>query len=88
MTTTTTIPNIEVTYSTEPRDLHTLRPWFNVIRRLRAAALASGPYSAIRIVVVASGDGQPLNWTSPKVTAIEPKADTQTLDTLLNVLTE
>ena len=88
MTTTTTMTNVEPVYSTEPRDLHALRPWFNVIRRLRAAAMDGGSYSAIKIVIVVSSDGLPVNWTAPKVTTIEPRADTQALDTLLCVLSE
>jgi len=76
----------ELTYSVEPRDLHVLRPWFNVIRRLRAAALDGGSYSAIKIVIVAGSDGKPINWTAPQVTVIEPRADAQTLDSLLSVL--
>jgi hypothetical protein len=80
--------NVKPVYSAEPRDLHALRPWFNVIRRLRAAALDGGSYSAIRIVVIAGCDGKPVNWTTPKVTRIEPRADAQTLDLLLNVLGE
>ena len=88
MTTTTTMPEAEITYTTTPRDFHVLEPWFNVIRRLRAAALDGGSYSAIRIVIIAGCDGRPVNWTAPKVTAIEPRADTQALDTLLSVLGE
>jgi len=88
MTPTTTLPGVEVAYATAPRDLHVLRPWFNVIRRLRAAALGGGSYSAIRIVVIAGRDGSPLNWTAPRVTAIEPRADAQALDALLSVLGE
>lgn len=88
MTTTATMANVKPVYSTEPRDLHALRPWFNVIRRLRAAALNGGSYSAIKIVVIAGSDGVPVNWTSPKVTAIEPRADVQTLDLLLHILSE
>ena len=84
--TTTTIPNVKPVYSTEPRDIHVLQPWFNVIRRLRAAALDGGSYSAIKIVIVAGSDGKPVSWTSPKVTTIEPRADTQTLDTLISIL--
>ena len=88
MTTTSTMPGARLMHSTEPRDLHVLRPWFNVIRRLRAAALGGGSYSVIRIVVIATGDGEPVNWTAPKATAIEPRADAQALDLLLDVLAE
>ena len=85
---TTITKAVKLEYTTEPRDLHVLCPWFNVIRRLRAAALDGGSYSAIRIVIIAGSDGKPVNWTAPKVTAIEPRADAQTLDVLISVLGE
>jgi len=88
MTVTSTVPEAKITYTTTPRDLHVLMPWLNVVRRLRAAALDGGSYSAIRIVVIADCDGKPVKWTTPKVTAIEPKANGQALDDLLNVLGE
>lgn len=88
MTTTSTMPEAKLTYTTTPRDLHVLMPWLNVIRRLRAAAMDGGSYSAIKIVILANCDGKPVNWTAPKVTAIEPRADGQVLDDLLNVLGE
>lgn len=82
------MPEAKLTYTTTPRDLHVLMPWLNVIRRLRAAAMDGGSYSAIKIVILANCDGKPVNWTAPKVTAIEPRADGQVLDDLLNVLGE
>lgn len=88
MTTTTTMPEAKVTYVTTPRDLHILMPWLNVVRRLRDAALGGGSRSAIKIIVIANCDGEPVQWTAPKVTAIEPRANGQALDDLLNTLGE
>lgn len=73
------------TYVTEPRDLHVLTPWLDIVRRLRSVA-SKGSYSAIKIVVLVDGDGTPIKWTKPTVTTIEPRADPQALDTLLSAL--
>jgi len=75
------------TYITEPRDLHILKPWLGIVRRLRSVA-GKGSYSAIKIVVLVDCDGEPIKWTNPTVTAIEPRANPEALDSLLRALSE
>lgn len=63
-------------------------PWLNIVRRLRDAAIGGGSRSAIKIIVIANCDGKPIQWTAPKVTVIEPRANGQALDDLLSALVE
>jgi len=78
------------TYVAQPRDLHALAPWFNMIRRLRrhlrSAATGGVSYSVIRITVLVNRSGEPVIWTTPETTIIEPK-DELTVDSLLHALT-
>jgi len=47
--------------------------WLNIARRLQSAAAQSQGAAVIEIKIVANGT-QPLYWTEPKITKIEPKA--------------
>lgn len=88
-TMTATIPDVKfVTARTAvPRDLHVLRPWFNIIRRLRSVVPVGGTYSIAKITVLMC-DGEPIKWTAPQVTALEPRVERGDFEQLLGVLAD
>lgn len=53
-----------------------LRPWFNLIRRLRSAAQPSSErrtgYAVIRVVVLCNELGEPKHWLVPEARWVEP----------------
>jgi len=55
--------------------------WLNVIRRLQSACHGNQGLAVLSIRVLVDGTGEPILWTSPVRTNLEPKS--RTLDTLL-----
>ena len=69
-----------------PGDIKDLLPWLNVVRRLRSVSITSG-YAVLGIRVIVDDSGQPVQWTAPTVTLLEPKHDGHVVDMLLSTLT-
>lgn len=59
--------------------------WFNPIRRLQSVAAKNNGMAIITIKFVINEEGEPVQWSDPKLTMLEPKRDT---NTLLDLLTE
>jgi len=68
-----------------PGDIKDLLPWLNVVRRLRSVSITSG-YAVLGIRVIVDDHGQPVQWTAPTVTLLEPKHDGHAVDMLLATL--
>ena len=89
MTNTTNTAQADIILAApEPRDLHALKPWLNVVRRLRSMALDSGTYSVVSIAVLVDDTGKPIVWTEPKARRLEPRANGQAVGTLVCALGE
>ena len=56
-----------------PEDVH--KNWFNVIRRIQSVANSRNVVGIgiVQINVVINDRGEPVLWTEPKCTLIEPK---------------
>lgn len=50
--------------------------WFNLIRRLQAAARCQSGHAIITISIVVDADGKPIAWTEPQTTKMEPMSST------------
>lgn len=60
-------------------------PWLNFTRRMQAACARHNPgVIVLDVKVVVDQSGNPVGWTSPKVTAIEPGSKS---DQILDLLT-
>jgi hypothetical protein len=59
--------------------------WFNPIRRLQSVAQKSTGMAIISMKFVVNEAGEPVQWTDPAITFLEPKRDTKTI---LDLLTE
>jgi len=68
-----------------PGDIKDLLPWLNVVRRLRSVSITSG-YAVLGIRVIVDDHGQPVQWTAPTVTLLEPKNNGHAVDMLLATL--
>jgi hypothetical protein len=66
-----------------PLDIKTC--WFNPIRRLQSVAAKSNGLAIITMKFLVNEAGEPVNWTEPAITFLEPKRDKQTL---LDLFTE
>jgi len=55
--------------------------WLNVIRRLQSACHGNQGLAVLSIRVLVDGEGEPVLWTEPLRTKLEPKSTA--LDTLL-----
>ena len=64
-----------------PSDIR--KNWYNLIRRLQGTARTQQGLAAITITVFVNAEGDPIKWTSPRMTCLEPKgSDDQFLDFL------
>ena len=54
------------------------RGWLSVARRLQSIARTEG-YAVVSINILVGPDGNPLAWTEPKLTKIEPKRSSDIL---------
>ena len=66
-----------------PQDVKTC--WFNPIRRLQSVAQKSTGMAIISMKFLVNEVGEPVQWTDPAITFLEPKRD---LRTILDLLTE
>ncbi len=67
-----------------PRDLSP--KWLNFTRRMQSACSRHNPgVIVLDVKVVVDQSGNPVGWTSPKVTPVEPQNQGETI---LNLLTE
>jgi hypothetical protein len=61
-----------------------IRPaWYNPIRRLQSVACKTQGYAIVSMRIVIDEYGDPVLWTDPQMTKIEPKGDRETLLRLL-----
>jgi len=59
--------------------------WLNPIRRLQSVAKRNSGMAIISMKFVIDENGDPVQWTDPRVTLLEPKRDRETI---LRLLTE
>lgn len=59
--------------------------WFNPIRRLQSVAAKTEGMAIVTMKFLINDKGEPVNWTEPALTLIEPKRDKQTI---LDLFTE
>lgn len=59
--------------------------WFNPIRRLQSVAAKSNGMAVISMKFLVNEQGEPVSWTEPRLTFIEPKRDKQAI---LDLFTE
>lgn len=57
--------------------------WFNLVRRMQAAARCQQGYAILTIRVVVDADGKPLTWTEPSVTNLSPRSSSHQWISLL-----
>ena len=69
--------------------LHIRPPWQKVAARLQSVSHTQG-YAIVKMVVVVDENGNPVTWTEPIVTRLEPKPKscTNAVAELLRLLTE
>lgn len=63
--------------------------WLSVVRRLQSVAPSNG-FSIIHIDILVNKEGEPVSWTSPTKTTIEPSqnAEIQNAESMLIALTD
>lgn len=66
-----------------PLDIKTC--WFNPIRRLQSVAQKSTGMAIVSMKFLVNEMGEPVQWTDPTITFLEPKRDTKTI---LDLFTE
>lgn len=49
------------------------KKWMNIVRRLRSAARGQRGVAFIKVIVMVDSNGEPLIWTDPRMTLLEPK---------------
>ncbi len=54
-----------------PEDIN--KEWFGVIRRLQSVSKSNG-LSVVSIAILVDENGNPVAWTAPKKTLLEPKS--------------
>ena len=69
-----------------PEDIH--RKWFDVVRRLQSSTSNVRTVSILQLNIVIDKNGDPLLWTEPKLTKLEPRSGRQAVVDLLRQLTE
>jgi hypothetical protein len=52
--------------------------WLSVVRRLQSIAPSNG-FSVIHIDILVNKDGEPVSWTSPTKTTIEPSQNAESM---------
>lgn len=59
----------------QPQDapLDISKKWMNIVRRLRSAARGQRGVAFIKVIVMVDSNGEPLMWTDPRMTLMEPK---------------
>jgi hypothetical protein len=73
---------------TTPDEVERLKPWFNIMLRANLAASAGGP-GILTFRVMIDEYGRPCPpWTSPKITHLEPRGQTEKIMSLFNELDE
>ena len=58
--------------------------WFNPIRRLQSVAQQNHGLAVVEMKFLINRFGDPIQWTDPKITLLEPKRD---VNSLLDLLT-
>lgn len=53
--------------------------WFNPIRRLQSVAAKSNGLAIVSMKFLVNEKGDPVNWTEPSMTLIEPMRERQTI---------
>jgi hypothetical protein len=80
MNTTSTVPSAEITYEITDD----IKPqWLNVIRALQAACYRNQGYATVVVKVLVNRDGEPINWSEPRLEKIHPR--TSVYDVLLDL---
>lgn len=70
-------------------NLHIRPAWASFVSRIQGEACKQRGHAAIRITVIVDAEGNPLLWSEPKMTKLEPMARTaDALAQLLNLLTD
>ena len=65
-----------------PRDV--TKPWLNFVRRVRSAAAKHNPGVIIlQVTVIVDASGNPVGWSSPRCTPIEPSRNSEEILELL-----
>lgn len=72
--------------SEPPGDLELLRDWLPLARRLRKAAKDGGHCAVLSCRVIVDADGTPRHWTEPERVAFEPRAGSDELSKLIDLL--
>ncbi len=57
--------------------------WLNPIRRLQSVAQQNHGLAVVEMKFLINKFGEPIQWTEPKITLLEPKRDTSSLIDLL-----
>ena len=66
----------------EPREV--TKPWMNFVRRVRSAAAKHNPGVLIlQVTVIVDASGNPVGWSSPRCTPIEPSSKSEEILKLL-----
>lgn len=88
--TSASIPGVVISMDDQaiPGDYRLLRPWFNLVRSLRSCSANVGSHAIVTVHVVVDELGRPTHNTRPRITRLEPKAQGEALEALLDSLTE
>lgn len=65
---------------------HIRRQWQKFANRMQHTARKQAGYAVIKVTVLVDASGDPVLWTEPDMTLLEPKADCVTLPALLDML--
>ena len=67
---TSTIPGAKVEY----KITDDIKPqWLNVIRAMQAACHRNQGYATVAVKVLVNRDGEPINWSEPRLEKIHPR---------------
>ena len=64
------------------------RKWFDVVRRMQSTTSNVTTVSILQVNIVVDKNGDPLVWTEPRLTKLEPRSARQAVVDLLRQLTE
>jgi len=65
-----------------PSDIKS-RNWWNVVRAMQAATARNHGIAVIKVAVLVNSRGEPIQWTEPKLTLLEPMRDPKSVLDLL-----
>jgi len=69
---------------TEPLPLDVKPSWYNVVRRMQSVAHQNHGLAVVEMKVLINKHGEPIQWTEPKITLLEPKRDPSSIIDLLS----